>query len=79
VARPGADQLLLDIRQPREISFLELFFDLAIIFVLTQSSHRLLRDFHWENSLQTVVLLAAVWWVWVGAARTTNWLDPAKP
>jgi low temperature requirement protein LtrA len=73
------EQLLRDPHQPRTISFLELFFDLAIIFALTQFSQRLLRDFRWENSLQTVVLLAAVWWVWVGAARTTDWLDPDKP
>ncbi len=79
VARTRLEQLLRDPRQPRRISFLELFFDLAIIFALTQFSQRLLRDFRWENSLQTVVLLAAVWWVWVGAARTTDWLDPDKP
>ncbi|WP_203923259.1 low temperature requirement protein A [Rugosimonospora africana] len=73
------EQLLRDPQKPREISFLELFFDLAIIFALTQFSQRFLRDFRWENSLQTLILLAAVWWVWVGAARTTDWLDPDKP
>ncbi|MEE6261709.1 low temperature requirement protein A [Plantactinospora sonchi] len=73
------EQLLRDPRQPREISFLELFFDLAIIFALTQLSQRLLRDFDWVNSLQTGVLVAAVWWLWVGATRTTDWLDPDHP
>lgn len=79
MARTRLEQFLREPRRSHEISFLELFFDLAIIFALTQFSQRLLRDLRWENSLQTVVLLAAVWWVWVGAARTTDWLDPDKP
>ncbi|GAA5196468.1 hypothetical protein GCM10023322_65450 [Rugosimonospora acidiphila] len=79
MARTRAGELLRDPQRPRETSFLELFFDLAIILALTQLSQRLLPDFGWENSLQTVVLLAAVWWVWVGSARTTDWLDPDLP
>ncbi|MFK3979635.1 low temperature requirement protein A [Micromonospora sp. NPDC050397] len=73
------ERLLRDPRKSREISLLELFFDLAIIFALTQLSQRFLRDFGWENALQTAVLLGVVWWVWVGAAHTTDWLDPDRP
>ncbi|MEV4812176.1 low temperature requirement protein A [Micromonospora avicenniae] len=78
MARTRWERLVRDPRQPREITFVELFFDLAIIFALMQLSRRFLRDFGWENSLQTLVLLAAVWWIWVGAARTTDWLDPEQ-
>ncbi|MEV6374798.1 low temperature requirement protein A [Micromonospora musae] len=79
MARTRAERLLRDPQRTREISSLELFFDLAIIFALTQLSRRLLQDLGWESALQTAVLLAAVWWLWVGAARTTNWLDPDTP
>ncbi|WP_165947162.1 low temperature requirement protein A [Micromonospora sp. 15K316] len=76
MARTRWESLIRTPRQPRDITFVELFFDLAIIFALMQLSRRLLSDFDWENSLQTLLLLAAVWWIWVGAARTTDWLDP---
>ncbi|MFC0506709.1 low temperature requirement protein A [Micromonospora costi] len=79
MARTEVERLIRDSGQPREITFVELFFDLAIIFALMQLSRRFLHDFGWENSLQTLVLLAAVWWLWVGAARTTDWLDPDEP
>ncbi|MEV4627323.1 low temperature requirement protein A [Micromonospora sp. NPDC049523] len=69
------------IRKPgsREVSFLELFFDLAIIFALMQLSQRLLSGFGWENSVQTLILVAAVWWIWVAAVRTADWFDPGAP
>ncbi|MEU5564364.1 low temperature requirement protein A [Micromonospora musae] len=76
MARTRWERLIRTPQQPREITFVELFFDLAIIFALMQLSRRFLHDFGWENSLQTLLLLAAVWWIWVGAARTTDWLDP---
>ncbi|MGK5741268.1 low temperature requirement protein A [Micromonospora sp. URMC 103] len=79
MARTRVDGLFRRAQQTHRISFVELFFDLAIIFALTQLSQRFLRDFDWENSLQTLVLLAAVWWLWVGAARTTDWLNPEGP
>lgn len=64
---------------PREVSFLELFFDLAIIFALMQLSQRLLHGFGWENSVRTLILVAAVWWIWVAAVRTADWFDPGEP
>ncbi|MEV4754250.1 low temperature requirement protein A [Micromonospora sp. NPDC049559] len=73
------ERLLRKPERPREISFLELFFDLAIIFSLTQLTRRLLEDFSADNSVQTLILLAAVWWIWVAASRTADWLNPHEP
>ncbi|MFC6020428.1 low temperature requirement protein A [Plantactinospora solaniradicis] len=73
------ERLLRKPRSPREVSFLELFFDLAIIFALTQIAQRFLRDFGWENSVQTLILLAAIWSLWVAGALMTDWFNPDEP
>jgi low temperature requirement protein LtrA len=48
-----------------KVTFVELFFDLVFVFAVTQLSHSLL-------------LMMAVWWVWVYTAWVTNWLDPER-
>ncbi|MFK3985599.1 low temperature requirement protein A [Micromonospora sp. NPDC050397] len=79
MAEAGIERLLLKPKRPHEISFLELFFDLAIIFALIQLSQRLLGDFDGTNSAQTLVLVAAIWWLWVAAVRTADWFNPGAP
>src|SRR5207249_2090022 len=63
---------------------LELFFDLAFVFALTQLSHHLLSHLSWRGATETLVMLTAVYGVWfttswtatlVGADRSrTRWL-----
>nr|WP_165947154.1 low temperature requirement protein A [Micromonospora sp. 15K316] len=64
---------------PRRISYLELLFDLGLIVALTRLSDRLTGNLSWNHALETVVLLAAVWWVWTVTAYTTDWYDPRLP
>ncbi|GIH19818.1 membrane protein [Rugosimonospora africana] len=64
-------------RQPVEL--LELFFDLAFVFALTQLSRKLVSDLTWTGAYQTLVLLLALWWVWTVTAWLTNRLDPRRP
>ncbi|SIM57798.1 low temperature requirement protein A [Micromonospora cremea] len=67
------------LRAPRErqpVALLELFFDLAFVFALTQLSRNLVEDLTWAGAYQTGVLLLAVWWVWTLTAWLTNRLDP---
>ncbi|MER7893731.1 low temperature requirement protein A [Micromonospora sp. NPDC094482] len=64
---------------PRRISYLELLFDLGLIVALTRLSDRLTGDLGWDHALETVVLLAAIWWVWTVTAYTTDWYDPSLP
>ncbi|MBE1492398.1 low temperature requirement protein A [Plantactinospora soyae] len=73
------ERLLRKPGRPREISFLELFFDLVIIFALTQLSGRFLHNFGWEDTVQTLILLAAIWSLWVAAAHLTDWFNPDEP
>jgi low temperature requirement protein LtrA len=60
------------------VTNVELFFDLVYVFAVTQLSHRLLHDPTVTGALQTALLLAMVWLVWVYTAWVTNWLDPQR-
>lgn len=62
--------------QHAKVSFVELFFDLVFVFAITQISHALLAHFTPAGLAQAVLLLSAVWWVWIYTSWVTNWLDP---
>jgi low temperature requirement protein LtrA len=59
-------------------SSIELFFDLVYVFAVTQLSHRLLGHLSAFGALETAVLLAMVWLVWVYTTWVTNYLDPSR-
>jgi len=58
------------------VTFTELFFDLVFVFAVTQVSHILIAHQSPIDILYTVILGAAVWWVWVDTTWITNWLNP---
>ena len=60
------------------VTFVELFFDLVFVFAVTQLSHSLIEHFTPWGAAQTVLLLMAVWWVWIYTSWITNWLDPER-
>ena len=74
-----AGELLRKPGDPQRATFLELFFDLAFVFALTQLSHGLIQDLTWSGAFQTLVLLLAVWWVWFSTAWITDRFDPQRP
>ena len=61
------------------VDFAELFFDLVFVFAVTQVSHTLLAHLSWQGAIQAVIVLLAMWWVWIYTAWATNWLDPTQP
>jgi low temperature requirement protein LtrA len=60
------------------VTFVELFFDLVFVFAVTQLSHTLLAHFTLLGAIETVLLMMAVWWVWIYTSWVTNWLDPER-
>jgi low temperature requirement protein LtrA len=60
------------------VTYIELFFDLVFVFAITQLSHRLLDNLSLTGAIETLVLLLAVWWVWIFTSWVTNWLDPDR-
>ncbi len=61
-----------------KVGFVELFFDLVFVFAATQLSHALLDDLTLAGAARTVLLLVAVWWVWVFTTWVTNWVTPNR-
>ena len=69
---------LLRVRKSGEharVGFVELFFDLVFVFAITQLSHLLIHHPTPLGALETLMLLAAVWWSWIYTSWATNWLD----
>jgi low temperature requirement protein LtrA len=60
------------------VTYVELFFDLVFVFAVTQLSHTLLEHLSFAGALQTLLLLLAVWWVWMYTCWFTNWVDPDR-
>jgi len=60
------------------VEFVELFFDLVFVFAITQLSHRLIEHPTALGAVETLLLLAAIWWSWIYTAWVTNWLDPHR-
>jgi hypothetical protein len=78
-------QLLRKPGQPRQVTFLELFFDLVFIFALTRVSQRLVEDITSERHIvlteaaQTLLVLLAIWAVWTATTLITDLYDPDHP
>jgi low temperature requirement protein LtrA len=62
----------------RRVTNAELFFDLVYVFAITQLSHYLLDHQTFIGALETALLLAMVWLVWIYTSWVTNWLDPDR-
>ena len=60
------------------VTNVELFFDLVYVFAVTQLSHLLVSHPSADGAIQTLLLLAIVWQVWVYTTWVTNWLDPDR-
>jgi low temperature requirement protein LtrA len=51
---------------------LELFFDLVLVFAITQVTGLLVADPEWAGLARGLLVLGALWWAWVGYAWLTN-------
>jgi low temperature requirement protein LtrA len=81
MSRAGTSRSVLRQRQAREgarVTFVELFFDLVFVFAVTQISHGLIEHLTPEGLVHAVLLLMAVWWVWIFTSWVTNWVDPER-
>ena len=60
----------------REVSPLELFFDLVYVFAVGQLSHHLAAHVDVRTGAETLILALAVFYAWYMVAWGANWLDP---
>lgn len=61
------------------VSTLELFFDLVFVFTITQLTAVLAHDLTVGTTLQVLLLLLIIWWMYDGFAWMTNTAAPTDP
>jgi low temperature requirement protein LtrA len=61
-----------------EVTNIELFFDLVYVFAVTQLAHFLGHRHTADGAIETAVLLAMVWQIWVYTTWAVNYLDPNR-
>jgi low temperature requirement protein LtrA len=62
----------------QRVTPLEFFFDLVVVFAITQVTSFLSDGPSWDGLLRGLLLLGALWWAWAGYAWLTNILDPEE-
>jgi low temperature requirement protein LtrA len=75
----GPPRLLRAPQEPRRIVYLELFFDLAFLLAFTRLSGNLLAHPNVSGAFHTLVLLAALYWLWNATTWAADWYDPNHP
>jgi low temperature requirement protein LtrA len=67
-----------DVDRGQRVTPLELFFDLVVVFAITQVTGFLSGDPTWGGLLRGLLLLGALWWAWAAYAWLTNTLNPEE-
>jgi low temperature requirement protein LtrA len=62
----------------QRVTPLELFFDLVLVFAITQVTNLMSSDPTWHGIGRGLLVLAALWWAWTGYAWLTNTLEPEE-
>ena len=57
---------------------LELFFDLVFVLAITQCTALMADEHSWSGLAKGLLVLAALWWAWVGYAWLTSVVDPEE-
>jgi low temperature requirement protein LtrA len=65
-------------RETERVTPLELFFDLVFVLALTQCTSLIAGALTWEGALKGLLVLAILWWSWVGYAWLTSVVDPEE-
>jgi low temperature requirement protein LtrA len=62
----------------QRVTPLELFFDLVLVYAITQVTELMSHDPTWRGVGRGLLVLAALWWAWTGYAWLTNALEPEE-
>jgi low temperature requirement protein LtrA len=64
-----------EVDSEHQVTPLELFFDLTLVFAITQVTVLLADDPTWGGVFRGMLVLAALWWAWTAYAWLTSTLD----
>jgi low temperature requirement protein LtrA len=71
-------QMRAVLREGERVTPLELFFDLIFVLALTQCTTLIVREPTWLGVAKGTIVLAVLWWSWVGYAWLTSVVDPEE-
>ncbi len=66
------------LRQSESVTPLELFFDLVFVLAITQCTQLMANEPTWEGIAKGLLVLAVLWWSWIGYAWLTTVVDPEE-
>jgi low temperature requirement protein LtrA len=67
-----------ELRDQETVKPLELFFDLVFVLGFTQCTALMAANPSWEGIARGMLVLAVLWWAWVGYAWLTSVIDPEE-
>ncbi|MFL6142676.1 MAG: low temperature requirement protein A [Labedaea sp.] len=71
MTHPGRSRVEM-LRENSSATTLELFFDLVLVFALTQITALMAADVSGTNVLRGMLVFAVIWWIWTGYAWFGN-------
>jgi low temperature requirement protein LtrA len=77
-ARAGARRISAELREGEVVKPLELFFDLVFVLGFTQCTALMEAQPTWEGIGRGMLVLAMLWWAWVGYAWLTSVIEPEE-
>ena len=66
------------LREGETVTPLELFFDLVFVLAITQCTQLMADQPDWEGIAKGLLVLAVLWWSWIGYAWLTSVVDPEE-
>ena len=72
---PESEQARAGEHAEHQVTPLELFFDLVFVFAVTQVTRLITDDPTWRGALHGLLVLAAIWWAWIGYSWLTSTTD----
>lgn len=66
------------LREEERVTPLELFFDLVFVLAITQCTALMAEQPSWEGIAKGILVLAVLWWSWVGYAWLTSVIEPEE-
>jgi low temperature requirement protein LtrA len=76
--REGPGRIRAVRRDGEQVTPLELFFDLVFVLALTQCTAVIAEHPTWTGVGEGLLVLALLWWAWVGYAWLTSVVDPEE-
>jgi len=77
-SEPARPRLSAALREGATVTPLELFFDLVFVLAITECTSLMAADPTWAQFGRALLVLAVLWWSWVGYAWLTSLVDPEE-